>query len=575
MRKKALITILLSLSLIGATTSQVSASDLAPVYGWGSQLDVSTPPSNFDIKYNITSVGVQLLSDLNTVLVSVNFPTGLKNDSFLTQQTPSVHVPELMLELYNPSYGYPSGNGDYNITISNVMFNGSSPISLSATGSGGQQSGRYNQQTLTNCAPKAWLNNLIPSNTLYVSFPYNCSGLPTNFGVAGYIVTDVSGGNQLAGSKNIPYSPLFINLASVIGFKQSQNLSATAPSTVYLNQGMQSIQVNNQTGTPVTFTSATPDICSFPNPNSSYLQLKTVGSCNISLQQAATNNYSASNVVTLSIQILPPLITQSITVNAPTVISLDSPQATFTATSSAGFPVSVTSEDESICTVSGNTITAVDSGECQLDFRASGSSTYSSAATNASITITPKRVAQQLYYSAPSNIHLDDQSFDLQITDDSNLPLTIKSNTPKVCAFQDPNYPSTVSLLSVGKCTFTVSQAGNNQYLPVASASASFIILPTLVGGSSSTNSGGSNSSGSTTKSAPSVNIVVGNSSATKSSFNLPSQTANSSVASKKSSSTKSTSTVKISNGLSSGLSAKSAVSKKKTPAPKSPATKS
>ncbi|RIK47709.1 MAG: hypothetical protein DCC57_13975 [Chloroflexi bacterium] len=89
------------------------------------------------------------------------------------------------------------------------------------------------------------------------------------------------------------------------------------------------------------------------------------------------------------------------------------------------------------------------------------------------ITVDPKQV-QTITFDPLPNRTLGDPPFALSATASSGLPVRFGSDTPAICAVAG----ATATLLAVGQCSITATQAGNADYLPAEAVTATFRILP-------------------------------------------------------------------------------------------------
>ena len=63
------------------------------------------------------------------------------------------------------------------------------------------------------------------------------------------------------------------------------------------------------------------------------------------------------------------------------------------------------------------------------------------------------------------------------ISADSKLPVAMSSSTPSICTVHD----QLVTLLQTGSCSISVTQAGNDQYLPADPVNFSFDVIPPVI----------------------------------------------------------------------------------------------
>lgn len=161
-----------------------------------------------------------------------------------------------------------------------------------------------------------------------------------------------------------------VNLSFNIG-DDSQTISFPGmPNTIALATFVPSATASS--GLPVVITSTTPSICALAPPRYIVFQALTIGTCTLAANQAGNATYSVAATVTQSFQVTG--APQTITFAAP------SPAKTFTlsASASSGLPVTF-STGSTACSVSGNTVTELSSGDCLLQADQAGNNVYAPA----------------------------------------------------------------------------------------------------------------------------------------------------------------------------------------------------
>jgi len=129
--------------------------------------------------------------------------------------------------------------------------------------------------------------------------------------------------------------------------------------------------------------SATPTVC---YPVGSYITIISGGTCTLNYSTAATANYLASDVTPLTFQIT--RTAQTVSFSAPTSATLASKTLALSATASSGAPVTFQSDSPTICSVTGNSLNLLTSGNCQVEAIQAGSATVSPASVTQSIAVT-------------------------------------------------------------------------------------------------------------------------------------------------------------------------------------------
>jgi autotransporter-associated beta strand protein len=158
------------------------------------------------------------------------------------------------------------------------------------------------------------------------------------------------------------------------------------------------------------------------------------------------------------------LTPQTITFGAlPAQTYGDSPFA-LTATASSGLPVSYSSANTDVATVSGSTVTIVGAGSTVITATQGGNGTYA-AATPVNQTLVVNQASQAITFGALAPLLDDASPFSLTATASSGLAVTYTSSNPSVATVSG----NTVTVVGAGTTTITASQAGNTNYAAAAS----------------------------------------------------------------------------------------------------------
>ena len=139
-------------------------------------------------------------------------------------------------------------------------------------------------------------------------------------------------------------------------------------------------------GKPVVFTSKTTGVCTAGGLNGATVTPSATGNCTIAANQAGSASYSAALEVTQSIVIqaaglTTPIITfganpgpRSFTSGGTFVVSASS------SSGAAGSPIVFSSPSNTVCSVSGATVTMLSAGTCTIDANQAGNASYLAAA---------------------------------------------------------------------------------------------------------------------------------------------------------------------------------------------------
>ncbi len=221
------------------------------------------------------------------------------------------------------------------------------------------------------------------------------------------------------------------------------------------------LPTTTEQGLPIAWSVLTPEYCQITGSSLKALNAESIdenGLCRFSAQHAGNSTFAVFSD-TVAIEILskdaqyveeyPPEISGTSTV----VFPLKTVQ---------GGVLTYVSLTPDICTVTGNKVTGVSEGNCELEVTAPETAT----GTDFSDVFTPyvwPRTEQMLDYT-PDDPMPDGGKQTLASTTDAGLKVTWVSNTPSICSI------SSVTLTAVdpGTCEFTAMQAGTTAFAPLS-----------------------------------------------------------------------------------------------------------
>jgi len=313
----------------------------------------------------------------------------------------------------------------------------------------------------------------------------SCTQLPPQFSIMAEVVHLSPTTKAVQSVTSTQYPGLIVDLMKVPGFKLDQRISAQSPQNVYVTQGSTQISASSSAQLPLSFSvPVTQNICEIADSSLPKVIVKFAGQCDVLITALGNDKYQSAPTVQVSFQVLP-AVSQTISHNLPAHISLDSPQISFQASSSSGSDVIVASSNLNICDVlSGRFVLAKSPGICHLGLSAARYGPYEAAQTSVDIEVTPKLLEQKVYFVSPKQVYVGD-SFELNLKNDSELPLVVATETPGICNFKDSNHPLLVSVFAEGTCSFTVQARGNEKFLPFSAENVNFDVLPIPVPDSS------------------------------------------------------------------------------------------
>jgi len=230
-----------------------------------------------------------------------------------------------------------------------------------------------------------------------------------------------------------------------------------------------SLTASATSGQSITYLSNTPSVCAVSGSTASML---TTGTCSISAAQAGNSSYTAAVPVTDTFSVY---LSQSISLGSIATQVLGSAAVTETATATSGLAVSLASATTSTCSVSSSAVSLLAAGTCTLTANQAGNSTYAAAPTvqTSFLIVNP----QTITFASIATQGLGGLPLSLTATASSGLQVSYASSDATVCTVSG----SLLTLVSVGKCSVTASQAGSSSYAAATPVTQSFTVVPNLV----------------------------------------------------------------------------------------------
>ncbi len=157
---------------------------------------------------------------------------------------------------------------------------------------------------------------------------------------------------------------------------------------------------------------------------------------------------------------LPNFLPQTITFNSLPTQTFGDSAFHLTATASSQLPITYTSSDSSVASISGSLVSIHDVGSTTITASQNGDSNYMDA-ENVSQTLSISQASQTISFGPLSAVEVDSPSFDLSATATSALPVNFSSSDTSVATVSG----TTVTIIGAGSTTIIASQVGNSQYL--------------------------------------------------------------------------------------------------------------
>jgi hypothetical protein len=306
------------------------------------------------------------------------------------------------------------------------------------------------------------------------------SGLPVSFTsgpaavctVAGSTVTTVitgtctitasqAGDNRFAPARDVQHSFQVKLAEQKINFSQPTDTTAGQQVT---------LAASASSGLPVSFTSATPAVCTLAGSTVTTL---IPGTCTITASQVGDDRYARARDVQHSFQVGPGRKPQMIDFAQPPDAAAGQ-QVALSASASSELPVSFTSTPPSVCAVADSTVTTVTTGTCTITAFQDGSDIYAAATSvQHSFQVGPGKATQTIDFAQPPDAAAG-QQVALSASASSGLPVSFTSTPPSVCAVAG----STVTTVTTGTCTITAFQDGRDSYAAARKVQHSFQVTP-------------------------------------------------------------------------------------------------
>jgi hypothetical protein len=299
--------------------------------------------------------------------------------------------------------------------------------------------------------------NATASSGLPVSYTVVQNG---NCSVSGNVVTFLNYGNcgVIANqSGNASYSA-----ATAVGMiipviqLYSQTITLTAPSTAVVGTNV-TLSATATSGLAVTFSVVQNGTCSL---SGSVVTFVAAGNCSISANQSGNSTYAAAPTVSKTVVVNAAQLTaQTITFNAipPQKVGTT---LTVSATASSGLPVTFSLVPNGNCSVSGNAVTFLNTGNCGVLANQAGNSTYAAATQVGQIVVVNGSImSQTITFNAIPSQKVG-TTLTVSATASSGLPVTFTVVQNGNCSVSG----NAVTFLNTGNCGVIANQSGNASY---------------------------------------------------------------------------------------------------------------
>ena len=216
----------------------------------------------------------------------------------------------------------------------------------------------------------------------------------------------------------------------------------------------------------VTFTSNSTSVCTVSGVTAT---LAAAGTCSITASQGGNSTWAPALSVTRTFTVDK---AQTIAFGALGNRAWGSGAFALSATASSGLTVAFVSNTVPVCSVSGSVVALVTKGTCTIAASQAGNAEYAAApAVTQTFTVTGNQF-QTITFAALSVRVLGTGPVALSAAASSGLAVAFASNTGLVCKVSGMN----VTLVTVGTCSITASQAGNATWAAATPVTRTFMV---------------------------------------------------------------------------------------------------
>jgi hypothetical protein len=231
------------------------------------------------------------------------------------------------------------------------------------------------------------------------------------------------------------------------------------------------LSATSTSGLTVTFASSTANICTVSGTTAAFI---APGTCGIVASQPGNSTYAAAASVTQSFTVNAALQSQTITFNSIPAQTVGS-TLTLSATASSGLAVTFTPVPNGNCSISGNVVTFLNTGNCGVNANQAGNSTYAAAPTVGQIIVVNNPTPQTITFNSITAQKVG-TPLALSATSTSGLTVTFASSTTSICTISG----TTAAFIAPGTCTIVASQPGNSSFAAATPVTQSFTVTATL-----------------------------------------------------------------------------------------------
>lgn len=400
----------------------------------------------------------------------------------------------------NPSVVTTSGSGGSTITI---LAKGSAQIRATLTPTDGNSfitttiDTTINVLTATPTVATTPITLVFGASTSAVTAPTantpgtftytsNDSSIVLTSGVRGEAITATGAGSTSITASFVPTdSANYLSTTAQISVSVSKANQGTL--TVVASAGMSAVPLllsytgGSDSSTPATY-STSDSGCIISSTGSglsaSYYVTKSGvgGTCGVTANKTASNNYNAVTSAALQIQFAGEQSVVS-TSSAPSTAKINDTYVAAAVMSAGAAIVTVSSSSSSVCSIVSGVVTFIGQGICTINFSNPGTSLFQPSSFTQNVVVTT--ATQTISFPHIANQNYLGNSITASASSTSGLALSYSSTSDvRTCAITTSGVISIGALL--GTCIVTANQSGNLIYSAALSVSDTFSVIATL-----------------------------------------------------------------------------------------------
>lgn len=240
--------------------------------------------------------------------------------------------------------------------------------------------------------------------------------------------------------------------------KAEQTITFNSLAGKNVNDPAFSLTASSTSLLPITFSSSNISVATI---SGSTVTIVGGGTTNITASQAGDASFHPASNVTQILTVNK--FNQTITFNALATKNAGDADFTLNASTTSGLPITYTSSNTAVATVSGNTVTIVGGGTTTITASQAGNGTYNPAVA-VDQTLTVNKLDQTITFNALATKNAGDANFTLNASASSGLSITYTSSNTSVATISG----NTVKIEGAGTTIITASQAGDVNFNPAA-----------------------------------------------------------------------------------------------------------